>query len=538
MKTVEEALTTEVNSSFEREEGFIGGASRGVSGAAFLRTDPCLIIDDASKSVDVIVRVLFLRFDLRSFANNLLTLPRSLEPSFYNKMPAALRLLNPHFDFNYDRRAGPSVALALSTNLLHAPALLNAQEMPEQPTKLELAFVGEKSLDKPFYKSDLKFALTHNRPSQLIEELQLSVALRADEQPLNVTRQTEFGLRAGGELKLRPRTRLVNTMFLSGTYRGRSLKVFTDPNRALISEHENAGMFRGLIDGKLGSGFTRVGVWFDAAKPTTGAGYRRLAAMVGYQNEIGSRTQTLGVEAVLGAGRSWGTAPLYAQFFAGNNLGSFVQESPSSPVLTEFPVGPFLRSYGKTEAGTTRSITGGRSYWHANLNLAFPIQAWSRALIPDEVVTFEGGDIKLNQLLENFTIKTAIGTIADDLLDSIIEELMKSNPAMTEDEAAQQGASLAEERARRIVEKEVGPTIRYIARRANLYAFKPMVMLDGARLNGFSTDVSRMRFGVGGGLQFVLAVAKAEVGYVAALPRIAGEPKGNFVFRMTFQNLY
>ena len=79
VQKVDEALTDEVNQSFEKEAGIEGGAH---AGGALLFISQCVEIDNASKSVDVIVRVLFLRTDLRSLANNILPLPRSLKPSF------------------------------------------------------------------------------------------------------------------------------------------------------------------------------------------------------------------------------------------------------------------------------------------------------------------------------------------------------------------------------------------------------------------------------------------------------------------------
>jgi hypothetical protein len=153
------------------------------------------------------------------------------------------------------------------------------------------------------------------------------------------------------------------------------------------------------------------------------------------------------------------------------------------------------------------------------------------------VVHFEGQDIKLNDLLENFTIKTAIGTIGANLLDPIIEELMRQDPNLTEDEAAIKGAPLAEAKAKEIVDRDVAPNIRFIARHANLFAVKPLLMFDYAQIGGTSGGSLR-RYAAGGGVQLVVVLARAEIGYMRTLTRVTGEPTGNVVFRLTFQNLF
>ncbi len=90
-------------------------------------------------------------------------------------------------------------------------------------------------------------------------------------------------------------------------------------------------------------------------------------------------------------------------------------------------------------------------------------------------------------MLENFTIKTAVGGIGDNLLDPIIADLSKKDPTLSEDEAIQ----LAVQRglvddvqieAKKIVNKEIAPTMMFISRHANLYAVKPCIMYTSARI--------------------------------------------------------
>jgi hypothetical protein len=442
-------------------------------------------------------------------------------------------------DVTYDRRAGPATSLDLSTDLLKLKPLVAGETITNPDTRLDLKFTGEKSLSEQFYQTKTDFKLSKERPGKFVEQMELGGTFRADDQPLDVLRHVNNGLRLGGQIKLRPRMGLLNTVFLAGSYRRSTEKVLEESGRQMIGERENAGSFRGLVDGRAWDGFARAGLWFESAEATrSSVSYRRLAGLVGFQKEFGGGTQTLGVEAVVGGGTSWGEAPLYSRYFGGNNAASFLYDSPDAPTMTAFPVGPLLRSYGKTQTAArsaTGAVVGGKSYWHANLNVAFPVPGWSRPLIPNELVD---GGIPLNKKLEQVSINTARNTIADNLLDGIVEELMKDDPTLTQSDAETRALPLAVAEADKLIEKEIGPIVRYISRRANFFAVKPLVMLDAAQLGGPDGQRRRVRFAAGGGVQLVVVIARAEFGYMKSLPSVTGEPKGNFVFRLAFQNFF
>ncbi len=361
-------------------------------------------------------------------------------------------------------------------------------------------------------------------------------------------RYVNNGVELGGQIKLRPRFGFLNTIYLGSTYSNNSNRVYKQSQQQIFGDRDNKFSFRSIIDGRLWKGFVRTGVWIEATKLNNSTNsYRRVAGIFGYQREFGRGTQTLGIEVVAGGGKTWGTVPPYARFFGGNNTANFLYEAPNSAMMTSFPVGPLLRSYGKTQAAlaSQNGITlGGKSYWHTNFNLTIPVRSWSRRLIPDETIENrdENGNvtstIKLNEMLENFTIKTAVGGIGDNLLDPIIADLRKKDPTLSEDEALQLAVPIAQLEAERIVNKEIAPTMKFISRHANLYAIKPLIMFDAAKISGNGQQSERNRFAVGGGLQLVLVVARAEVGYMFSVPRTTNESKGNIVFRLTFQNLF
>jgi hypothetical protein len=540
MDIVDKELSKEANASFEKQLGIVG-ASQG-AGAAVISLTRCVEVDDTNKSVDMIVRVLFLRLNLKDVASNLLTLPRSIEPSFYNKMPAFLRVLNPILDFDVDRKLGTVAALNVSTNLLEFSKLAKGEKLANRDLNFLLNFNGQKSFGKPYYTTTTDLVVSKTRPSQTVEQLDFSAFFRADDQPLNETRDVINDLRLGGEVKLRPRKRFLNTVYLSGNYSGNRHDVYDSGKRLIVAERNNAGMFRGVVDGVVSNGFTRLGVWVEGAEVNgVPKGYNRLAGLLGYQKEFGAGTQTLGIEALLGGGKAWGRVPVYASFFGGNSIGNFLYEAPGSPTNTEFPAGPYLRSYGKSEAGARTAggaVTGGRNYWHANLSVAIPVKPWSRPLIPDEMVPFETRPPKkLNEVLEDFTIGSATSGIFNALMDEIKAEMMKKDPQLSDEEAEERATPIADAKSKEIVEREIAPNIRFIARHANLYAVKPLLMFDYAQIGGTSGSSLR-RYAAGGGVQFVVILARAEIGYMRTLHRVTGEPTGNVVFRLTFQNLF
>jgi hypothetical protein len=122
------------------------------------------------------------------------------------------------------------------------------------------------------------------------------------------------------------------------------------------------------------------------------------------------------------------------------------------------------------------------------------------------------------------------------MIDQIIEDLMKQG--LSEDDATQKAAEIATKRAEKIVAKEIKPTIDFIADKANIYALKPIVMFDAARINAPGASGNRTRYAIGAGLQLTVVIARFEAGYMRTIRREEGDSRGNFVMRLVFQNLF
>src|SRR2546425_8254731 len=134
------------------------------------------------------------------------------------------------------------------------------------------------------------------------------------------------------------------------------------------------------------------------------------------------------------------------------------------------------------------------------------------------------------------SITSAKSGIATDLIDDIISDLKRQG--VPDEEAESKAETIAAERAETIVARHIRPAVEFIADRANLFAVRPLLMVDVAGLDARAPFDNRTRYGVGGGVQLTIVVAKLEVGYMHAVRRLAGDPAGRFMFRVIFDNLF
>jgi len=285
--------------------------------------------------------------------------------------------------------------------------------------------------------------------------------------------------------------------------------------------------------------------------------------------ETRKNESTIGVEALAGVGRTWGDVPGYARFFGGSPSGQFLFDELSARTVTGFPFGPVTRSLGKNEGGIINNLLGGTSYWHANVNVSIPVPAWSRPLIPQEWVAlsakregdeeFEGHvpaganicrDLKstVKTLVRVSGVNLMVSQQARDLLtDAQKNDLRLTNrDNRTADEEQRLKAATAAFAAAKVkvqpqiedlFNNEILPITDFIADHANIFAVKPLVLFDVAHL-GPGGAATPTRYGLGGGFQLDIVMARFELGYVAALKRAPGDPKGNFFGRLVLRRLF
>jgi hypothetical protein len=242
--------------------------------------------------------------------------------------------------------------------------------------------------------------------------------------------------------------------------------------------------------------------------------------------------------------------------------------------LTNFPAGAILRSLGQEQAGvlagTAGVARGGNSYWHANLNVSLPVRAWSRPLIPHEWVSVSaprpeetelsaqvpaGGlvcrDLKstVKTLVRVSGVNLLVSQQARDLLtDEQKRDLRLANkPNRTPEEdarlaAAQQEFARDKERVQPAVDdlfaQEILPVTDFIADHANIVSVKPLVMFDAAHVGLSGSFDNRTRYGVGGGLQVDVVLARFEFGYLTGINRATGDVSGHFTGRLIMRRFF
>jgi hypothetical protein len=484
--------------------------------AVFYATTCTEIVGD--RLVDVTFRVYSVRLDLANPAASVLPLPRSNRPTFFSEVPKPLRIFNPTFDVGRDRAAGTSAGMGISTDLLNLPALAAGKPTAARPTRLTVEAQGRKSFENPFYDAETAFGFSRTRTGKVFERFFVEGRFSAARDPRGAADFSKnaafFNIGAG----FRPTGGFLRRIVADGRFQWsrNRFDMVTGPDE---KASEPGFGTRVVADGRIAGGFARGAVWFDGGFPDGRFNsYRRVVATVGYAGEIGvskNTNQTLGVEIVTGFGRVFGNAPRYARFYGGNGLNRFLYDSPDSQSLTATPTGPLIRSFGAGQAGAD----GATGFWHFNLNLAVPIPKLSRPLIPNLDLN-EGNDppILLRKLLKKST-----GSARSFLINQFLTE----------------GASQAEaERRAHASLRGVQPTVDFLADRANLYAVKPLFLFDVANVRGMADAGPRTRFGIGGGVQFTLVIARFEVGYLRTVRALPGDNKGNFFLRLTFQNLF
>ncbi len=481
----------------------------------------------ADDTVGVIFRPYYVQFSLDRIGDNVLPIPRSPLPTFYEYVPKPLLALKPTLGVSYDRTFGTAIGGAFETDLLNVLDPARISRSADGTRHLDVHANGMGSVDEPFYWADAGLRYSERRYGTTVQEFTLRADYDGVNEPLGTaehSRQAGFGS-VGVTLKLAPNTRLS----LDTGYRWTDDRTGADVPSLRTRTSANEQINRVLLDAipRPVGGFLRAAVWEDNAWLIGGGGsYQRFVGRLGYTKEIPvGRSQTIGLELVAGGGKLEGSAPSYARFFGGNSAGQFLYDGPSSASLLKTPAGPLVRSFGQGQAGFRTSsggVSGADSFWHVNANLAVPIRWWSRALIPDELTDIEGADgnrISLKQLLRKQVDVTGPSMLAATL----------RHEGMTAEEADKKAGEVL---------GEVQPATHFIIDDANLYSVKPLLMFDAAGMTDGRASSADTWFAAGGGLQITIVTAKLEVGYMRTVSGPTFGNRGNVFVRLVFQNLF
>ena len=485
-------------------------------------TDPAIDANGnaqrADDTVGVIFRPHYLHVSLVEIGNNILPIPRTGRPTFYEQAPRWLLALNPTAGLSYDRIFGSAVSLGLATGLF--------DYLPETDERqhLDLSVAGTKSFEESFYRADAALRYAYRQDAGVLREMSLATDFAGTDEPLGVNEHTRVagGVTFGVKLKIAPNTRLaIDAGYRRTDDRLRNvLGTFVD---ASANQEVNRVLFD-TIPPQV-NGFLRAAIWEENSWQTNGdRSYQRIVGRVGYEKEISvAQNQTIGVEIIAGAGHASAATPAYAQFFGGNPPGQFLYDGSDAASLRNLPDGPILRSFGENEARLTgggRLTSGGNTFWHVNLNVTIPIRPLSRSLIPNELTDIEGpdGPLSIKRIL-----KRQINVTGPSMLRAVLK-----NEGMSDAEA---------ERQARKVFQEITPATNFIIEDANVFSLKPLLMFDAAGLSD-RHGRSETWLAAGGGLQLTVVTAKLEAGYMHTISGPQQGHGGNAFVRLVFQNLF
>jgi len=540
------------------------------------------------KCLDIKVKIKVVPINTGNLSANLLDLARSNKLRFYRELPKGLRTFNPAFWIDYDRDYGTTAVAQATVDLLELAAPQD-ESNPAGNTQLHLAFDGHKSLQKRFYDTTSVLSVSRVRPVDTLTKLGLNASFSAREEPQGNNVRFINSLRIGASTSLNLSKGPLTKLSLGLNYRHSGNRLENSARLLVENRTESAFESRVFADGKVARGFVRGAIWFDGTNKAASGGdaYHRLAATVGYAREFALRrtachiittedgnacefpdtnAPAVGVEMLFGAGRAWGQVPEYARFYGGNSAGNFLYDAVNEAAPLDMPNGPLIRSFGRNQAGARvnlKNVRGGTAYWHYNLSLAIPLKKFSRPLIPAEVVTSVPDDsghlncsgcTSLKDALKNqvkgekniFIDAMAVRNLTEQQREDLaLDPDDPDDPLTPEEQARLAAADRAFEEQRRLVQpeadrvwKSLTPTIEYIADHANLYAIRPLIMFDAARIIARETPNQRMCVALGGGIQFNVVVAKFEVGYQRTVRSMPGDQKGNFVVRMVFEKFF
>ncbi|MCE9660885.1 MAG: hypothetical protein K8R60_20350 [Burkholderiales bacterium] len=470
---------------------------------------------EAARTVGIVFRPYHLRVSLARIGNNVLPVPRSALATVYDKVPAPLRALNPQFGFGYDKAFGTVFSLSLDTDLLALAAPAGPRRNP-----LDAHLQRVQSAREGFHRTEGDLAWRVRQGGPVLKELRLQVAGSEGREPLAAGERSYRSGELGLGLRLAPAAGL--RVALDGAWRESRDDTTAAPVPAVRSETRRLAS-RVLVDALQppGEGFLRGALWHEAADADGGGRFNRLAAQVGYARELAfGAGPTWGLELMGGAGRVSAGAPAVERFLGGNTPGQFLYDGADAPTLLQAPRGPLLRSAGLQQAGLAGQ-RGGTRYWQLNAQLAVPVPAWSRPLIPDEPTGLEdaqGRPVGLKTLLRRQVDVSGPSMLAATL----------SAQGVPADEAQRQAeAALA----------EVKPAVHFLVDRASLFAVRPLLLVDAAGLSDGADSARWLAVGAGIGVTVVTARFEAGVMRTVSGPAIAGGRSAAFL-RVVFQNLF
>lgn len=486
----------------------------GYAGVLYLTRD----LKVENKNIDLVIRLYYFGGRQITPDSSGVLIPELPLYSYLDHIPDGILQLAPQISFSSDRTYGAAPELGLSFDLGRHLARQDASHGYEWLLNLK----GRNSLNHDFYGVTGDTNLKHSLGDGFWQSLLLRADVGSAVQPLGDSRLRDNSFRIGGGPHIRPNGGPIDSAIFGGFFRYSDFD-FKKTENGIGGDGEGAGVdFYLIADGRIQDTQLRMGLWSENGFPVDEPSYHKIATTMGFNQEISlprNSNLTVGIELVGSVGYAFSELPDYEGFAGGNRSRTFLQSGLDDFQLDVMPDGPLFRSVGERQLLVRDSgqETPGSSYWQINLDIALPLPFAYFPLIPDEQVD---ESITLREMLIN-SLTTAENMTA--------LSLMSRHPDWGEKKARQE--------ARQIVD-EVRPTMKYLAYKANVFALKPLIMVDLASVGRKNFSDQDILLGIGGGLQLSIVNARLELGYMHTVIGHPSDQDGNFFTRLVFRTLF
>ena len=460
----------------------------------------------------------YVNVSLVKIGNNVLPIPRLAEPRPLSQVPMIVRKLRPSATVDYDQVWGTAVAMALDSTVFK-----NSQD------RLSATADAKASLDESLHDANGALAYVWKKDEGTLRSAAATFKYQDARAPLGEQINDSDARLAAAHFmwKLAPNTRL----YADATERQSHDSLGAAGASPEVRAPSDAQLMRVLFEAipRRTLGFARAALWVgsSSAGGNVDSSHRSAIARLAYEKELSVRpSHAVGIEVMAGAGRIWGDAPAYDRFFGGSTAQKFLYDGADSTTMQDAPSGPPFRSFGAGAAGILTpggTLIGGKRYWHLNVDVTIPLIGVPKAslpLIPDE-----------DMGMTNPTTREPV-----TLKDVMITQVEKTGPNMLESVLAQQ---MSEEEARARAHEmldEVRPAAVYMIRDANVFAVKPLLILDAAGLS--APEGSETWLAAGAGIQLTVVTAKFEAGYARTIHGPTFGKRGAPFARLVFQRLF
>ena len=286
MKALQAAITNNTIQGY-------GLRSKGEVGVLYIDVDfdtspPASTDSDSAKdTVGVTFHPYYLDVALVEIGNNVLPIPRSPLPTFFENVPKPLLALNPTFGLSQDRAFGAALGGSFAVDLFNLSDPARVSASTDENRHLDVRGQGMKSVDQPFYRLNSGLRYSARQTGTILQEFSLGADYNGVKEPLGDDQHTGHAGTGsvGVMLKLAPNTRLSLDTGYRWTEDKLDAKVPGQSMFTVANEWTNRLLFQAIP--RSTEGFLRAALWEDNGWLTKeGNSYQRLAGRLGYAKEI------------------------------------------------------------------------------------------------------------------------------------------------------------------------------------------------------------------------------------------------------------